>query len=376
MHIADTTMFYAPASGGVRTYLEAKHRRLQLYPGVQHSLLVPGRRHHVEQGTYELPASKLPFAMGQRFPLRRTPWCDLLATIRPDLIEAGDPYVTAWAALDAGRRLDVPVIGFYHSDLPLLARNRFGNWVAGRMNPYVAKLYKRFDRVLAPSQIMAGRLHALGVENVFVQPLGVDLKVFCPSRRDPELRRQLGLQDETRLLIYVGRGSREKNLDVLLNTAQRLGAPYHLLMVGLGLPRRVPENVTVMARRCPPQELASLMASADAFVHAGSQEGFGLVALEAMACGLPVVATQAGALPEVLPIHTGRMCEPMNSVAMTDAVHDLFDADVRLLGRLARDHVEIHHAWDGVVAGLLAHYHSLLGTAQMPVMSPGEAQRH
>ncbi|MFC3609198.1 glycosyltransferase [Stutzerimonas tarimensis] len=375
MHIADMTMSYAFASGVVRTYLEAKHRRLQLYPGVQHSLLVPGRRHRFADGLYELPAPRLPFSAGQRFPLRRGPWSELLQAIRPDVIEAGDPYVTAWAALDAGQRLDVPVVGFYHSDLPLLARNRFGNWVVGRMSPYVARLYERFDRVLAPSQMMASRLHALGIERVYVQPMGVDLRIFRPGRRDPELRRQLGLSDDTRLLIYAGRGSCEKNVDVLLNTARRLGAPYHLLLVGFGLPRRVPDNVTVISRYCPPLELARLMASADAFVHAGSQESFGMVALEAMACGLPVVAAQAGALPEILPVHVARMCEPHNSASMAAAVQDLFDADVQLLGRLARGHVETHHAWDGVVAGLLAHYQSILGSVDLPVLIPGEAQR-
>ncbi len=112
MHIADITMFYAPASGGVRTYLDAKHRRLGNKPGIRHSLLIPGAHLSEQDGIYTVPAPALPFGKGYRFPLRLAPWRNVLQDLQPDLIEVGDPYLTAWAALDAKRQLDVPVIGF------------------------------------------------------------------------------------------------------------------------------------------------------------------------------------------------------------------------------------------------------------------------
>jgi len=361
------TMFYAPASGGVRTYLEAKHRRLQFYPGVRHSILVPGSCYGHNNGVYQVPAPVLPFGKGYRFPVRRAPWRNLLRSLRPDLIEVGDPYMTAWAALDAGRRLDVPVIGFYHSDLPLLVSNRIGHWLGTNLNGYVSRLYGSFDRVLAPSQVMADKLIELGVNNVFVQPLGVDLDTFQPGRRAPGLRAELGLADDTRLMIFAGRGSREKNLHVLLDTARQLGKPYHLLLVGSSMPHRVPDNVTVIDRFCPASEVARLLASSDVLLHAGNQETFGLVVLEAMACGIPVVAARAGALPELVPFHSGRLCRPLDAHAMARAVRELFEVGPRMLGLQARQHVEAHHAWDAVVAGLLAHYHAVLGTADLPV---------
>ena len=293
MHIADITMFYAPASGGVRTYLDAKHRRLGLNPGVRHSLLIPGASASHANGIYQVPAPALPFGNGYRFPLRLAPWRNVLKDLQPDLIEVGDPYLTAWAALDARRQLDVPVIGFYHSDLPLLVSNRMGNWFTPNVEAYVSKLYGNFDRVLAPSQVMADKLRRLGIRDVHVQRLGVDLATFNPEHRDPHLRAELGIADTSRLLIYAGRGSREKNLPVLLDCMQRLGRPYHLLLVGSNMPVNVPDNVSVIDHFCPPQEVARLMASADLLVHAGDQETFGLVILEAMACGLPVVAAAA-----------------------------------------------------------------------------------
>jgi alpha-1,6-mannosyltransferase len=365
VHIADMTMFYAPASGGVRTYLEAKHRRLRLYSDVQHSVLIPGGAYHHHDGIYQVPAPALPFGKGYRFPVRRAPWRNLLRSLRPDLIEVGDPYMTAWAALDAGRRLDIPVIGFYHSDLPLLARNRLGPWLGTNMNAYVAKLYGSFDRVLAPSHVMAEKLSRLGVRDVHVQPLGVDLETFHPSRRDPQLKRQLGLDESTRLMIFAGRGSREKNLHVLLETAQRLGRPYHLLLVGSNMPAQVPENVSVINEFRPPEEVARLMASSDVLLHAGDQETFGLVALEAMASGIPVVAVRAGALAEIVPPNTGRLCAPNDARSMATTVLELFEEGTAELGRQARRHVEAQHAWDAVVAGLLSHYHAVLGTTEL-----------
>ncbi|MCP1441269.1 alpha-1,6-mannosyltransferase [Pseudomonas sp. GGS8] len=370
MHIADITMFYAPASGGVRTYLDAKHRRLGIKPGICHSLLIPGAHLSERDGIYTVPAPALPFGKGYRFPLRLGPWRNVLRDLQPDLIEVGDPYLTAWAALDAKRQLDVPVIGFYHSDLPMLVSNRMGNWVTPNVEAYVSKLYGNFDRVLAPSQVMADKLIGLGVKNVFVQPLGVDLQTFNPAVRDPGLRAELGIDENTHLLIFAGRGSKEKNLPVLLNCMKRLGRRYHLLLVGSSMPTLVPRNVTVLNEFCPAAQVARLMASADALVHAGDQETFGLVVLEAMASGIPVVAVAAGAFQEIVTDQCGLLCIPNNPVAMANTVRELFSQGSAALGKQARRHVEQHYAWDTVVHSLLGHYHAVLGT-QWPLIANG-----
>jgi len=370
VHIADITMFYAPASGGVRTYLDAKHRRLDAMPGVRHSLLIPGASASQVNGVYHVPAPPLPFGNGYRFPVRLAPWCKELRRLQPELIEVGDPYLTAWAALEARRKLDVPVIGFYHSDLPLLVSNRMGNWFTPNVEAYVSKLYGHFDRVLAPSQVMADKLRRLGVVNVHVQRLGVDLMQFHPDKRDPGLRRELGIADTSRLLVFAGRGSREKNLPVLLDCMQALGPPYHLLLVGSNMPIGVPDNVSVIDHFCPPEEVARLLASADLLVHAGDQETFGLVILEAMASATPVVAVHAGAFGEIVSEQCGRLCPPNDGRAMAAAVREVFDHGVRQLGSQARRHVERHYSWDNVVSGLLQHYQAVLGHA-LPVRAHG-----
>ncbi|WP_251976822.1 glycosyltransferase family 4 protein [Salinicola avicenniae] len=360
MHIADVTMFYAPASGGVRTYLDAKHRRLAKLPGITCSLLIPGPRLFSHDGIHEVPAPPLPFGQGYRFPLRRRGWESELTRIAPDIIEAGDPYVTGWAALDAGRKLDVPVVGFYHSDLPRLISNRLGKGTDRLIERYVYRLYRHFDQVLAPSRVMADRLTCLGIEQVAIQPLGVDLESFHPDHRNPALRGQLGLDDDTRLLIFVGRGSREKNLHDLLAMARLLGKGYHLLLVGPSMPAQVPDNVSVIDRYTPTEEVASWLATSDALVHAGTQETFGLVALEAMASGIPVVAARAGALAENVPLGCGLLSEPHSPADMARAVRELFsNHDAVNAGRRARRYVERHHDWDIVIDGLLSHYRRL-----------------
>lgn len=361
MHIADMTMFYAPASGGVRTYLDAKHLRLRAHPGVRHSLLIPGPRTGHEDGVYQVPAPALPFSNGYRFPVRASPWRAALRELQPDLIEVGDPYLTAWAALNARRQLEVPVIGFYHSDLPLLVSNRVGNWTETGVQAYISKLYGNFDRVLAPSQVMVDKLLGMGVENVHVQALGVDLHTFHPSRRDERLRQQLGLKQDTRLLIFAGRGSKEKNLPVLLRCMKRLGPHYHLLLAGSHMPLQAPDNVTIIGQFCATAQLARLLASCDALLHAGDQETFGLIVLEAMASGLPVVAVAAGAFTEIVAPSCGLLCEPNDPDDMANAVRQLFCSDVREKGRGARRHVESQYSWDSVVAGLLEHYRAVLG---------------
>ena len=99
---------------------------------------------------------------------------------------------------------------------------------------YVKLTYERCEQVLAPSRYMCDYLHSIGVKHATCHPLGVDVDTFSPDKRTRDLTAELNLPRGTRVLVFAGRFSKEKNIPVLMETFRRLGSPYHLLMIGGG----------------------------------------------------------------------------------------------------------------------------------------------
>lgn len=360
MHIADITMFYAAQSGGVRRYLEAKRQWLRSRPGYRHSLVLPQGAAAPDDGTVIVPSLPLPFSRGYRLPVIKHPAVRALVELKPQLIEAGDPYRLAWAALDAGQLLGVPVVGFYHSDLPRALGRLWGARSERLAAAYVRRLYGTFDLVLAPSAAMVARLREMGVDRVCRQPLGVDSDDFRPQRRSAEWRRRLGVTPGERLLLFVGRFAAEKNLPLLLAALDRLGPGHVLVLVGHGPappPRADLRLVPYVGDR---RRLASLIASCDVFVHAGDQETFGLAVLEAMACGVPVVAAHAGGLAELVDATVGATVPANDASALADAVHGLFARDLGPVRAAARRRAQAYD-WRRVFPPLVARYDALCG---------------
>lgn len=360
MHILDTTLFYAPHSGGVKRYLHEKRRCFLQLQDVQHTLLVPGASDAlIAGGIATLKSPRLPGRAGYRWPLRRRAWCAALQELAPDLIEAGDPYLPALASAEAADRLGVPAVAFAHSDLPRLLGRYLGRLSVRAAEAWLRRLYARFDAVLAPSHVIAGRLVDAGIARVSVQPLGVDADAFRPERADPDLRAELGLPPRTRLLVFAGRLAAEKNIPLLRAAVRRLGAPYHLLLVGGNAVQRLDSTTSVLPYESDTARLARLLASCDALVHAGTQETFGMVVLEAFACARPVVAVPAGALPELVDDTVGVLASSVSAEAMAEAIDVLYRRDRADLGARARARVERDYAWPQVIAGQLGFYGGL-----------------
>ena len=364
--LVDTTMLYAPRSGGVKRYLLSKKAWLESHrPGVAHSLVVPGPRHEAgDDGVIKLHATKLPFGDGYRWPSSVRRWGAWLAALEPSVIEAGDPYTPGQGALEAGQRAGCPVVGFCHSDPAGLAALHFGEWAKKPVEKRWAQLFSQFDRVVSPRRFIARRLEEAGVRDIVIRPLGVEIDTFHPDRRDRAwLLKKLDLPDSARLLCFAGRPAREKNIGVLIEAVQRLGAPYHLVLVGAGAGMPAEERVISLPYEANPRVVAKIIASCDAFVHANDKESFGLIVLEAMACGRPVVGVNAGGVAETVDETVGQLARSADPGDYAEAVEALFRRDIEAIGQAARARTVDRFAWNRVFEDLCTVYADVSGKA-------------
>ena len=250
MKICDVTQFYSPVSGGVKRYLLEKIDYLRQFTDHEHVLIVPGPANSTERDgrftVHHVRALKVSWSSHYRMVLDTITVENLIEQERPDLIEAGCPYQLAWSSLRVGQRIHVPVVGFYHSHFPesyVRTATRFlGRTIAdlcdGICYGYIRRLYNQFYSTFVSSPKLQGILEGAGVENTRIIPLGVETDVFHPDQRSQALRKELGLGPHQLLLLFVGRLSREKNIDGLLKAFEIIqkytGDKFALLVVGDG----------------------------------------------------------------------------------------------------------------------------------------------
>ena len=359
-HLLDATMFWN-SSGGVHRYLCAKRRWLRQHTDWRHTVASPMQD---EVSTLRLPSLPLPGSGGAyRLPWARRRLARVLRDSQPSVIESADPYRLAWAVLDVARELSIGSVAFCHSNLAQMARLGAGPLLgppaAAAARRYAVRLYRQFDLVLAPSRAMVAHLHDWGVASAVHQPLGVDTGVFHPMRRSTAWRASLGLPSTARLLVYVGRFAPEKHLPTLVEAIHRLDARHWLIALGSGpMPPSGP-RVKVLPPCRSAVEVATVLASCDLFVHAGRQETFGLSALEALACGLPVVAQGSEGLAELVDDRVGQRVVKTGARDFASAISDVFGSDRGVLSIVARRRAE-ESDWSRVLPLLRARYERLL----------------
>ena len=133
---------------------------------------------------------------------------------------------------------------------------------------------------------------------------------------------------------------------------------YLLVTIGSGSHPARGTNIVNLPYQSDPAALATLLASCDALVHPGDQETFGLVVLEAMACGLPVIGTTAGGVSELIDEDVGIRVPALQPGALHAAIVQLFQRDLGALSRSARRRAVSRFDWNAVMPGLVAHYHA------------------
>ena len=319
MRLVDVCAFYTPHGGGVKTYVEQK---LKIGPelGAEIVILAPGDRHEViERG----PKARIVTIPSPRLIVDKNYWYfgnkaalhAALDELKPDLVEVGSPWRSpSWVAEWQGK---VPRSLFMHADPmtayayrwfdPLLPRSA----TDGLFSPYwrhLRGLSHSFDSVICASCDLQDRLVAGGVAHTSLIPMGVEEGVFSPANRDPALRAgllaELGLPETAGLLLTIGRLSAEKRWSVVIEGVRRASRERPLGLILLGEGREKPQVLRAIGSnphiklfdpvRDRPR-FAAMLASADAVVHGGDAETFGLATAEALASGVPVIVPDRGA---------------------------------------------------------------------------------
>jgi len=379
--VLDITEFFGETTGGVRTYLLQKAQYVQRHPRLRQTIVVPGARDEIlEAGgvrCYRLHGPSVPTQKPYRFMLATRSTSRIVAHERPDLIEVGSTWFAPWLVHLAKRRVDLPVVWFYHSNFPRVIAPwperaaRLRRAAADFAWSYVRRLGRMVRATLAPSDFVARELERQGVDRVVRVSLGVDLGRFHPGRRAAaaETRRRHGLP-EGPLAVYVGRLAAEKEVDLLLTAwrevERRTGA--RLVLVGDGPARRRlhrsagSERLHWLPFEQDRDRLADLLAAVDLAVAPCSIETFGLSALEALASGTPLLSADRGGVAEtVTRSGAGALFPSGDAGALADQAERLFRGDLAGLGAAGRRHAEAHHGWDAVLNRIFHVYRGILG---------------
>ncbi len=385
MKICDIVQAFSPKSGGVKRYIVNKMRYLAKRPEHKYSLIIPSARSSVTQEgetrIHEIRSPQIPgISIDYRILLDREEILAAVLNDRPEIIEVDNAYNSAWNALTAGETLNVPVLGYYHSEFPRKLPEKIrlpllefaADLAEWSVNDYLKALYNRMSATLVATAYFENLLREIGVERLVRIPLGVNVEDFRPRDSRADIFRALDLPEETVLLIFVGRLAGMKNIDVLIGMMDQLAGDdtaYHLLIVGEG--ELHDEIVSAVNRRSDAthwpyisdrNELTRVYSAADLFVHAGDKETFGLVSLEAQACGVRVIVVKGGGMDETLEGEAPQ-------IFAAEATPDAFAAAVREAVALKEDiearqnrHIRMvnHFSWRATFDRLTALYGHLI----------------
>lgn len=364
MKIAIVTETFLPSVDGVVTRLR---HAVERFTDQGHEVMVIApdlgvTEHHGARVVGIRPVT-LPFYKHRRFTLP-TPTVDgIIRGFHPDVVHAAQPILLASSGAYAAHRQRIPLVASYHTHIPryldLYKAYRWGKrpvWWQIKRNHALA------DVNLATSESMKQELSEQGIHNLHVVRRGVDTEIFHPRFASDAMRERLTQgHPEKKLLVFVGRLAAEKEIHRLRPMMDRRD-DVALAIVGDGPFRRELEEMfagtsTVFPGFMEGEELASAFASSDAFVFPSVTETLGLVILEGMASGLPVVAARSGpTLEQVTDGENGLLFDSGDEASLDRALERLADTDLRSRIRTAARAEAEKFSWENASDDLLRYY--------------------
>jgi alpha-1,6-mannosyltransferase len=336
MKIIHVANFYGPKSGGIKTTL---HNLGLGYRSEGHEFiyLIPGKKFSRESNEYggciTLPSWVIPFSGGYRVIRSTRQVKSILQALKPDRLEVSDRFTLSCLGRWASQR-KIPAIVFSHETLKGLVKSYFGFSLNKFVKWHNTKLAAKFDYVVTTTDFASSEFNEIGTSNLVQIPLGVDLTNFSPERYNEELRTKM-LKGGDVLLVHCGRLSPEKKPERSLQALRELldrGVNARLVFIGSGpLHKKLYDSsrdipVTFWGYVANKNLLAQMIASADISIAPGPIETFCLAALESLASGTPVIASNTSAVGEFLKTEDGNcvgLTAANNGAAFADAIEEL-----------------------------------------------------
>lgn len=321
-----------------------------------------------------VPAMPLPLYPELKLALPRPAVSEALDRFGPDLVHVVNPAVLGLGGIWLARSRGLPLVASYHTHLPKYLEH----YGMGMLEPLLWELLKAAHNQaqlnLCTSTAMVEELASRGIQHTALWQRGVDTDLFRPELASGAMRERLhgGHDDTGHLLLYIGRLSAEKQIERIRPVLEAM-PQARLALVGDGphrqqLERHFDGTATTFVGYLAGQELASAYASGDAFLFPSSTETLGLVLLEAMAAGCPVVGANRGGIPDIVSDGVnGCLYDPDQPASLTTAVQRLLgDPAARRQLRLAAREEAERWGWAGATAQLQGYYRQVHQQGRFP----------
>ena len=367
--IMDFNNFWSPSGGGVRRYHLQKMAFYEQQGDVLEVFVMPDAKTFTEVRSDGLiiehvEAFRFPGNWEYRFMWKRNQIAPVLEKYRPDIIEVGSPYILPTAVRHTAKRVSPTsrLVAFWHADFPVTYVGRpvaqklgagIGRFARKEAFWYARKEFKDFDCIQASSKEAMARLRKNGLPNPQWIPLGCDIGMFTPEKRDESLVSELKAGNPDRLtLFFPHRHCNEKGIDLVLGAydilAEKLGHEPAIVFAGTGpsLPlvqeaASKYEHVRYVGFINSIDEMARYYASVDIGLALSGWETFGLSILESMASGNALVGASAGAAFEhVTESGAGTILKERTPQALAEAIVELYHSDLNAMKKRARAYAE------------------------------------